>query len=84
MTIDVDLNEQDRAAIDAAVERQREAEPDLTAEVLIARLARKLAAGWARQADDDRVRALTSRLASAAKTATPEQAQRALEVLGAE
>jgi len=84
MTINIDLTKDEQDAITAAVERQRETEPDLTAEALIARMAKKLAVGWAHELRAERSKALTNRLAEAMKTATPEQTQRALQALGAE
>lgn len=47
IALDVELTDDEKAAIDVAVSKQAEREPGLTAEIMLARMAKKLALGWA-------------------------------------
>lgn len=49
MELKVEFDADEQSAIDAAVARQQASEPGLTAELLVARMAKKLAMGWASQ-----------------------------------
>lgn len=49
MVLKVEFDDDEQAAIDAAVARQQASEPGLTSEMLVSRMAKKLAMGWVAQ-----------------------------------
>jgi hypothetical protein len=82
MTLDLPFTPDELAAIDAAVARQRSAEPDLTPEALVTRLTRKIVRGWADQVAVEKAREATAKFELAARTAPDAKVREALEVLG--
>lgn len=68
MNLTIDFSADELAAIEAYVERQQGSEPGLTGELLVARMAKKLATGWVLQQASEQTDRYLSEIGSRIRT----------------